>query len=91
MTTDRDWDQTVNLSAAAWDPYTISWVMDTRAGINVVNHTDKHVDALIDRMKEAATQEMFRQAGYDFQQYVGGEYDAHKRRLGPVPAGSPHL
>jgi ABC-type transport system substrate-binding protein len=70
LTTDRDWDQSVNLSAAAWDPYTISWVMDTRAGINVVNHADKHVDALIDRMKEAATQETFSQAGHDFQRYV---------------------
>jgi ABC-type transport system substrate-binding protein len=70
LTTDRDWDQSVNLSAAAWDPYTISWVMDTRAGINVVNHADKHMDALIDRMKEAATQEMFSQAGEDFQRYV---------------------
>jgi peptide/nickel transport system substrate-binding protein len=70
LTTDRDWDQSVNLSSAAWDPYTISWVMDTRAGINVINHTDKHIDTLIDRLKEAATEETFRQAGYDFQRYV---------------------
>jgi ABC-type transport system substrate-binding protein len=70
LTTDRDWDQSVNLAAAAWDPYTISWVMDTRAGINVVNHADKHMDALIDRLKEASTEETFRQAGHDFQRYV---------------------
>jgi peptide/nickel transport system substrate-binding protein len=70
LTTDRDWDQSVNLAAAAWDPYTISWVMDTRAGLNVFNHTDKQVDALIDRMKEAATEEAYRQAGHDFQRYV---------------------
>jgi len=28
------------------------------------------VDALIDRMQEAATEETFRQAGYDFQRYI---------------------
>jgi peptide/nickel transport system substrate-binding protein len=70
LTTDRDWDQSVNLAAAAWDPYTISWVMDTRAGLNVFNHADTHVDALIDRMKWAATEETYRQAGHDLQRYV---------------------
>ena len=44
--------------------------MDTRAGLNVFNHADTHVDALIDRMKEAATEETYRQAGHDFQRYV---------------------
>jgi hypothetical protein len=28
------------------------------------------MDALIDRMKEAATEEIFRQEGHDFQRYV---------------------
>jgi ABC-type transport system substrate-binding protein len=70
LTQDRDWDQAVNLSGAAWDPYTISRVMDTREGTNVFNHNDKHVDTLIDHMREAPTEEMFRQAGYAFQQYV---------------------
>ena len=31
---------------------------------------DKHVDALIDRMREAATEMDYLQAGYDFQRYV---------------------
>ena len=70
LTTDRDWDQSVGLASAAWDPYTISRVLDTRAGVNVTNHTDPHLDALIDHMKEAATAEAFRQAGQDFQRYV---------------------
>jgi ABC-type transport system substrate-binding protein len=70
LTQDRDWDQAVNLSGAAWDPYTISRVMDTREGTNVFNHADKQVDALIDRMREAPSEEKFRQAGYAFQQYV---------------------
>jgi hypothetical protein len=52
------------------DPHTISRALDTRAGSNVTNHNDKQVDALIDRMREAATEEAFRQAGDDFQRYV---------------------
>jgi hypothetical protein len=39
-------------------------------GAPVVNHADTPMDALIDRMKEAATEELFRQAGHDFQRYV---------------------
>jgi ABC-type oligopeptide transport system substrate-binding subunit len=70
LTRDRDWDQLVVNVAAAIDPHTISRALDTRAGSNVTNHDDKHVDALIDRMREAATEEAFRQAGDDFQRYV---------------------
>jgi peptide/nickel transport system substrate-binding protein len=70
LTRDRDWDQVIVNVAAAIDPHTISRALDTRAGSNVTNHEDKHVDALIDRMREAATEEAFRQAGEDFQRYV---------------------
>jgi ABC-type transport system substrate-binding protein len=56
--------------AAAIDPHTISRALDTRAGSNVTNHDDKHVDALIDRMREAAAEEALRQVGDDFQHYV---------------------
>ena len=45
-------------------------MIDSRAGSNIINHDDTQVDALIDRMKEAATEEAFFQAGYDFQRYV---------------------
>jgi peptide/nickel transport system substrate-binding protein len=70
LTKDRDWDQTVNFSGAILDPHTISRAIDTRAGNNTINHQDTYVDALIDRMKEAATEEAYRQAGYDFQRYL---------------------
>jgi peptide/nickel transport system substrate-binding protein len=70
LTRDRDWDQIVVNVAAAIDPHTISQGIDTRAGNNTFNHDDTHVDALIDRMREASTEEAFRQAGYDFQRYV---------------------
>jgi ABC-type transport system substrate-binding protein len=67
---DRDWDQVVNFSGAVLDTYTLSRSLDTRAGNNTLNHQDAHVDALIDRMKEAATEEAYPQAGHDLQRYL---------------------
>jgi hypothetical protein len=54
VTRDRDWEQMLVNVAAAIDPHTISHGIDTRAGNNAINHADQHVDALIDRMWEAA-------------------------------------
>ncbi|MGH8058790.1 MAG: hypothetical protein ACREOH_16380, partial [Candidatus Entotheonellia bacterium] len=65
LTRDRDWEQGLIFTSAALDAYSISRALDTRVGNNTLNHQDKHVDALIDRMKEAATEEAFRQAGHD--------------------------
>ena len=67
---DRDWDQILNVSGAAFDSYQLSRVLDTRAGNNTLNHADQQVDALIDRMKAAPTEATLLQAGYDFQRYV---------------------
>ena len=54
----------------AINPHTISRALDTRAGSDVTNYDDKQVDASIDRMRAAATDEAFRQAGDDFQRDV---------------------
>jgi peptide/nickel transport system substrate-binding protein len=70
LTKDRDWDQFINFSGAAEDTYTASRVLDTRAGNNNANHQDTHVDALIDRIREAPTEEAYRQAGHDLQRYI---------------------
>jgi ABC-type transport system substrate-binding protein len=59
LTKDRDWEQTVNLTAA-FDPYSIARAIDTRAGNNTINHDDKQVDVLIDRMREARTEDALR-------------------------------
>jgi aerobic-type carbon monoxide dehydrogenase small subunit (CoxS/CutS family) len=48
----------------------IARTIDSRAGNNTINHDDKQTDALIDRMKEAWTEEAFLQTGYDFQGYI---------------------
>ena len=70
LATDRDWELMLNLSGAVLDTYTVTRLIDTRAGNNPTNHEDTHVDALIDRMKEAATEEAYLKAGHDLQRYV---------------------
>jgi peptide/nickel transport system substrate-binding protein len=70
VTRDRDWDQFLANVAAAIDPHTISQGIDSRAGNNAINHADPQVDALIDRLRAATTEEAYLQAGYDFQRYV---------------------
>jgi peptide/nickel transport system substrate-binding protein len=70
LTRDRDWEQSLIFTSAALDAYSISRALDTRVGNNTLNHQDKQVDALIDRMKEAATEEAFLQAGHDLQRYM---------------------
>ena len=70
VTRDRNWDQFLANAAATINPYTISQGIDRRAGNNAINHADRQVEALIDRMREAATEEAYLQAGYDFQRYV---------------------
>jgi ABC-type transport system substrate-binding protein len=67
---DRDWDQILGVSGAAFDSYQLSRVLDTRAGNNTLNHNDVQVDLLIDRMKQAPTEGALLQAGHDFQRYV---------------------
>ena len=70
LVTDRDWDQMLNFSGAALDTYSITRLIDTRAGNNTTNHDDKQVDALIDRIKEATTEEAYIRAGQDLQRYM---------------------
>jgi peptide/nickel transport system substrate-binding protein len=67
LVTDRDWDQVLNFSGAALDTYSITRVIDTRAGNNTINHDDTQVDAMIDRIKQAATEEEYIKAGQALQ------------------------
>jgi ABC-type transport system substrate-binding protein len=70
LVTDRDWDQVLNFSGASLDTHSITRVIDTRAGNNTINHDDKEVDALIDRIKQAATEEDYLKAGQTLQRYL---------------------
>jgi hypothetical protein len=48
----------------------MSRAIDSRAGNNTINHQDAHGDALIDRMKEAVTEEAYRDAGHALPRYM---------------------
>jgi ABC-type transport system substrate-binding protein len=67
---DRDWDQMVNFTGSSFDAYTRSFVMDSRSGINLVNHQDPKLDALWDQLKQAATAEEFSRLGQEVQRYI---------------------
>ena len=73
LVTDRDWDQMLNLSGAALDTYSITRLIDTRAGNNTTNHEDKQVDAMIDRIKQAATEEEYIREGQNLQRYIADQ------------------
>jgi ABC-type transport system substrate-binding protein len=70
LTRERDWDQLLNVGGGSFDTYSATRLIDTRAGNNNSNHQDKHVDVLIDRLREATTEEAFLRAGYELQRYV---------------------
>jgi ABC-type transport system substrate-binding protein len=53
-----------------FDAEVVRWNYQRVVDPNAINHADSHVDALIDRMRAAATEEEYLQAGYDFQRYV---------------------
>jgi peptide/nickel transport system substrate-binding protein len=67
---DRDWELVIANTSAAIDPHAISRAIDTRVGSNVTNHADTHVDALIDRLRQATTEDDYLARGYEFQRYV---------------------
>jgi ABC-type transport system substrate-binding protein len=70
LTRNRDWDQLLNFSGGSFDTYAATRLIDTRAGNNSSNHQDGQVDVLIDRLREAVTEEAFLHAGYELQRYV---------------------
>jgi hypothetical protein len=45
-------------------------LIDARMGHNTSNHQDGQVNALIDHLKQTATEEAYRQVGHDLQRYV---------------------
>lgn len=69
LTTDRDWEQLVNLSLSSLDAYSLSFIMDSR-GINPLNHQDPHIDALWDQIKQAPTPEEYSRLSQEVQRYI---------------------
>ncbi|MGH8060072.1 MAG: ABC transporter substrate-binding protein, partial [Candidatus Entotheonellia bacterium] len=67
---DRDWDQIVNLTGSSLDAYTRSFVLDSRAGVNLVNHQDSQLDALWDQLKQAPTPQEFSRLSHEVQRHI---------------------
>jgi ABC-type oligopeptide transport system substrate-binding subunit len=71
LTTDRDWDQFVNLTLSSLDAYSRSFILDSR-GVNQVNHKDPKIDALWDQLKQAPTPEEYSRLSQEIQRYIVG-------------------
>jgi ABC-type transport system substrate-binding protein len=69
LTTDRDWDQIVNLSLSSLDAYSMSFIMDSR-GVNPLNHKDPQIDALWDQIKQAPTPEEYTRLSKEVQRHI---------------------
>lgn len=70
LTTDRDWEQMVNLTGSSVDAYTRSFVLDSRGSLNQVNHQDPQIDALWDQLKQAPTPAEFSRLSQEVQRYI---------------------
>jgi hypothetical protein len=68
------------------DPYARAYLMETTGGsLNIPNHSDTHVDVLIDKLRRSVDREEFFKVSYELQ-----AYDA-ERLIYPSVAGDPFV
>ena len=72
LTTDRDWDQFVNLTLSSLDANTRSYLLNSKLGTNQVNHKDPKIDALWDQLLRAPTPEEWSRLSHEVQRYIIG-------------------
>jgi ABC-type transport system substrate-binding protein len=72
LTTDRDWEQVVNLTLSSLDANTRSYLLHSRLGTNQVNHKDPKIDALWDQLLRAPTPEEWTRLSHEVQRYIIG-------------------
>jgi peptide/nickel transport system substrate-binding protein len=72
LTTDRDWDQFVNLTLSSLDANTRSYLLHSKLGTNQVNHKDPKIDALWDQLLRAPTPEEWSRLSHEVQRYIIG-------------------
>jgi ABC-type transport system substrate-binding protein len=83
---EHDLDQVLTIGSHFVDPYARAYLMETTAGsLNIPNHSDTHVDALIDKLRRAVDREEFLKVGHELQ-----AYDA-ERLIYPSVAGDPFV
>jgi ABC-type transport system substrate-binding protein len=82
----HDLDQVLTIGSHFVDPYARAYLMETTGGsLNIPNHSDTHVDALIDKLRRSADREEFFRVGQELQ-----AYDA-ERLIYPSVAGDPFV
>ena len=82
----HDHDQLLTIGSHFVDPYARAYLMETTGGsLNTPNHSDTHVDALIDKLRRSTDREEFLKVGYELQ-----AYDA-ERLIYPSVAGDPFV
>ena len=72
LTTDRDWDQFINLTLSSLDANTRSYLLNSKLGTNQVNHKDPKIDALWDQLLRAPTPEEWSRLSHEVQRYIIG-------------------
>jgi ABC-type transport system substrate-binding protein len=79
-------DQVLTIGSHFVDPYARAYLMESTAGsLNTPNHSDTHVDALINKLRRAADREEFLRVSHELQ-----AYDA-ERLIYPSVAGDPYV
>jgi ABC-type transport system substrate-binding protein len=83
---EHDLDQTLTIGSHFVDPYARAYLMETTGGsLNIPNHSDTHVDVLIDKLRRSTDREEFLEVGYELQ-----TYDA-QRLIYPSVAADPYV
>jgi ABC-type transport system substrate-binding protein len=82
----HDFDQILTVGSHFVDPYARAYLMESTAGsLNIPNHSDTHVDALIDKLRRSSDPEEFLRVSHELQ-----AYDA-ERLIYPSVAGDPFV
>ena len=82
----HDLDQVLTIGSHFVDPYARAYLMESTAGsLNTPNHSDTHVDVLIDKLRRAADPEEFLKVSHELQ-----AYDA-EQLIFPSVAGDPFV
>lgn len=92
LTTDRDWDQSVNFTLASLDANTRSYLLHSQLGTDQVNHKDPKIDALWDQLLRAPTPEDWSSLSHEAQLYIVGKRKAcalSSARRRAIVSGSP--
>jgi ABC-type transport system substrate-binding protein len=80
------YDQSLTISSHFVDPYARAYLLESHPGsLNTANHSDKHIDALIDKLRRAVDRQEFLKVSHNLQAYIA------ERMIYPTVAPSPFV